>query len=158
LTPALKQQLEATGAIQVELNAQDLDTVQKSFGNSTFMAGTQGWYPDFADPSETLDAFIYVNDGATNITRIQSGPVSDKASQLIALAKQADVESDLAKRSNLYKQIQDLYADLVVTLPLYLENVYIVYRDGIRGSGQYAAPEALNIGSLVQLNYSTLVK
>jgi peptide/nickel transport system substrate-binding protein len=147
--PLIKQQLEATGAIQVELKPQQGDT---------YAVDVWGWYADYGDPSQILDFYIYQPYTSTNISKIQSGPLAEKARQLIALAQQADIETDQAKRAGQYQQIQDLYADLVVTLPLVLETGYIVYRDNIKGSAQYDYPETLNIGPLVEFNYSTLMK
>ena len=77
---------------------------------------------------------------------------------MLTLAHQADIETDQTKRAGLYHQVQDLYADLVVTVPLVLETPDIVYRDGIKGSAQYASPETLNIGPMFEFNYATLVK
>jgi peptide/nickel transport system substrate-binding protein len=156
--PLIKQQLEASGAVQVALNAVDMSTPQANSGAETFVAGISEWYPDYGDPSEIQDQFIYQLGSGTNISRIQSGPLAEKVSQLLALAHQADIETDQTKRIGLYHQVQELYADLVVTLPLVLDTPHIVYRDGIRGSAQYASPEALNIGPMLELSYSTLVK
>jgi peptide/nickel transport system substrate-binding protein len=156
--PLIKKQIEATGLIQVELNAEDENTYESELKSGTLAAWVEGWYPDFGDQSEILDVYIFQNGSGTNINKIQIGPEADKASQLIALAHLADIETDQAKRSGLYKQIQNLYADLVVTLPLVLETPFIVYRDGIQGSAQYASPETLNIGPMFEFNYATLVK
>ena len=71
---------------------------------------------------------------------------------------QADVETDLTKRADLYKQAQDVFADLVVTVPLFLNPENVVFRDNIHASDQYASPETLNIGGTIEFNYSTLSK
>ena len=156
--PLIKKQIEASGLIQVELNGEDEKTYQSEFGSGTPAAWVEEWYPDFGDPAEILDAYIYQLGSGTNISRIQSGPLAEKVSQLLALAHQADIETDQTKRIGLYHQVQELYADLVVTLPLVLDTPHIVYRDGIRGSAQYASPEALNIGPMLELSYSMLEK
>jgi peptide/nickel transport system substrate-binding protein len=156
--PLIKQQLEDSGAIQVALTAVDMSTPPADSEAGTFVAGISKWYPDYGDPSEILDVFIYQLGSGTNITRIQNGPDAEKVSQLLALAHQADIETDQTKRTSLYHQVQILYADLVVTLPLVLENPHIIYRDGIKGSDQYASAETLNIGPMLEFNYSTLVK
>ena len=71
---------------------------------------------------------------------------------------QLDTETDPAKRAEIYKHAQDIYASLAVTLPLFLENEHVVHQDGIKGSTQYGSPEKPNIGSTLEFNYSTLVK
>ena len=59
-------------------------------------------------------------------------PINDKAQQLVDLLLQADVETDLDKRAELYEQAQDLYADMVVTLPLFFMAEHITYRANIQ--------------------------
>jgi hypothetical protein len=71
---------------------------------------------------------------------------------------QADVETDVAVREALYEEIQDVYADLVVTVPLFIIAEHVTYGPAISGSDMYAAPEVLNIGPTMEFNYSTLTK
>jgi ABC-type transport system substrate-binding protein len=61
-------------------------------------------------------------------------------------------------RTILYQQAQEIYADLVVTIPLFMDVGYIIYRDTILSSSEYPYPEALNIGLGNMLNYSLLTK
>jgi ABC-type transport system substrate-binding protein len=70
----------------------------------------------------------------------------------------ADVEVDQTKRADLYKQAQDLYADLVVTLPLFFNAEHVVYQNYIKGTASLATPETLNIGPSVLFLYSTISK
>ena len=71
---------------------------------------------------------------------------------------QSDVETDLTKRADLLMQAQEVYADLVVTLPLFLNPEYIVYRDNIQASSDHPSPENLNIGGTIEFDYSVLTK
>jgi hypothetical protein len=43
-----------------------------------------------------------------------------------------------------------------VTVPLWLEPEYIVYRDGICGDASLPTPESLNIGPTTEFSYSVL--
>jgi peptide/nickel transport system substrate-binding protein len=160
----IKKQLEATGAIQVDLKAQEWSTyVTALTGGESYAAGVLGWFFDYPDSSNYLDPFVYNGGEGTNVTTAQEGsdtgtPINDKAKQLVDLLTQADTETDQAKRAQLYQQAQDVYADLVVTLPLFFEAEHIVYRDNIHGSDQYPSPETLNIGPTLEFNYATLSK
>jgi peptide/nickel transport system substrate-binding protein len=160
----IKKQLEATGEIQVTLHAQEWSTYVTSLtGGQAYAVGILGWFFDFPDSSNYLDPFVYNKGEGTNVTTPETGssygtPINDKAKQLVDLLNQADVEQDPAKRAQLYQQAQDLYADMVVSIPLYFVSEHVVYRSNIHGSSTYASPETLNIGPNLEFNYATLSK
>jgi ABC-type transport system substrate-binding protein len=85
-------------------------------------------------------------------------PINESAAKVVDLLAQADLESDVDARAALYEQAQEAYADLVVTIPLFLIAEHITYRPNISGSDMYASPETLNIGPTIEFNYSTLTK
>lgn len=161
----IKKQLEATGAIKVNLNAQEWSTyVVNLVGGQAYTAGVLGWFFDYPDSSNYLDPFVF-NDGmGTMVALATEGstfgePINDTAAELIDLMAQADVETDFTKRADLYAQAQEIYADLVVTIPLFLIAEHVTYNpDIISGSTNHVAPEALNIGPTMEFNYSTLTK
>ena len=160
----IQKQLEATGEIKVTLQSQEWSTYAPTLtGGEAYAAGVLGWFYDYPDPSNYMDPFVYNGGEGTNVSPSAEGtdygkPINEKAQQLVDLMTQADVETDLTKRADLYKQAQDVYADLVVTLPLFLNPENVVFRDNIHGSDQYASPETLNIGGTIEFNYSTLTK
>jgi peptide/nickel transport system substrate-binding protein len=160
----IKKELEATGEMQVTLSAQEWSTyVPALTGGKSYEGGVLGWFFDYPDPSNYLDPFVYNRGEGTNVTAPATGsttgtPLNDKATQLVALLQQADIEGDATKRADEYKQAQDLYADMVVTLPLFFEAEHVVYASDIHGSSAYATPETLNIGSNIIFNYSLLSK
>jgi peptide/nickel transport system substrate-binding protein len=160
----IKKQLEATGAIKVNLHAQEWSTyVPALTGGKSYQGGVLGWFFDYPDSSNYLDPFVYNGGEGTNVSPAQAGtdfgkPINDKAKQLVDLLAQADAESDQTKRADLYKQAQDIYADLVVTLPLFFNAEHITYRSNIHGSSQFATPETLNIGPSLEFWYSLLTK
>jgi peptide/nickel transport system substrate-binding protein len=160
----IKKQFEATGAVQVDLKAQEWSTyVTALTGGESYPAGVLGWFFDYPDSSNYVDPFVF-NDGmGTNISPRKEGtdygtPINDKAQQLVDLLAQADKSSDQAERAELYKQAQDIYADLVVTLPIFFNAEYITYRPTVQGSSEFALPETLNIGPAIEFWYSTLSK
>jgi peptide/nickel transport system substrate-binding protein len=160
----IKKQLEATGEIQVTLQAQEWSTYASALTEGkSYQAGVLGWFFDYPDSSNYLDPFVYNGGEGTNVTTAATGsltgtPMNDKATQLVALLQKADTETDLTKRADLYSQAQDLYADLVVTLPLFFQAEHVVYQNHIQGSSAFATPETLNIGPNVVFNYSLLSK
>jgi peptide/nickel transport system substrate-binding protein len=160
----IKQQLEATGAIKVTLNAQEWSTyVTNLVGGQAYPAGVLGWFFDYPDSSNYLDPFVF-NDGMGTMVSLSAEgssygePIDDLATELVNLLAQADVESDVVARAELYKQAQDVYADLVVSIPLFMIAEHITFNSNIKGSASFPAAEALNIGPTMEFNYSTLTK
>jgi len=64
----------------------------------------------------------------------------------------------MTKRADIYKQAQDLYADMVVTVPLFFNAEHVVYRSNIKADANSAKPENLNIGPDIMFFYSELSK
>ncbi|MBN2257983.1 MAG: hypothetical protein JW704_09180, partial [Anaerolineaceae bacterium] len=107
--------------------------------------------------------FVYNGGMGTDVALAADGStfgvaINDKAQLLLDLLSAADVETDMAKREALYVQAQEVYADLVVTLPLFFQAEHITYRSNIRGSSDFGSPETLNIGGNVEFTYSMLTK
>jgi len=155
----IEQQLEATGAINVTLQAQEWSTyVTALTGGEAYPAGVLGWFFDFPDTSNYLDPFV-VNEGlGTNVTDADNTPINDAAAQLLSLLEEAAIETDGDARSALYEEAQEIYADLAVTLPLFFEAEHVVYPSTVSGDAMYASPETLNIGPNLEFYYSLLTK
>jgi peptide/nickel transport system substrate-binding protein len=160
----IQQQLEATGAIDVTLQAQEWSTyITALTGGESYPAGVLGWFFDYPDSSNYLDPFVFNGGLGTNVALAAEGsdygePIDDTAAELVDLLAQADVESDVDARAALYEQAQEVYADLVVTLPLFIIAEHVTYRPGIAGTDMYATPGTLNIGPTLEFNYSTITK
>jgi peptide/nickel transport system substrate-binding protein len=160
----IKKQLEATGEMKVDLKAQEWSTYAPALtGGKSYGAGVLGWFFDYPDSSNYLDPFVFNRGEGTNVTAPETGsltgiPINEKSKQLVDLLNKADIETDLAKRTDLYKQAQDLYADLVVTLPLFYQAEHVVYPSNIKGSPSYPMADALNIGPNILFYYSLIAK
>jgi peptide/nickel transport system substrate-binding protein len=160
----IQKELEATGMIKVTLQSQEWSTyVTACTGGEAYAACVLGWFYDYPDASNYLEPFIYNGGQGTNVSPSEAGtdygkPINDKAQQLVDLMNQSDVETDLTKRAELLKQAQEVYADLVVTLPLFLNPEYVVYRDNIHGMDSHPSPDTLNIGGTIEFDYSVLTK
>ena len=160
----IQKQLEATGAIKVNLQAQEWSTyVTALTGGESYAAGVLGWFFDYPDSSNYLDPFVYNGGEGTNVATKKEGSstgvgINDQAKQLIDLLQKADSETDKTKRADLYQQAQNLYADMVVSVPLFYVPENVVYRANIHGSDQYDTPETLNIGPTIDFSYSLISK
>lgn len=155
----IEQQLEATGAIEVTLQAQEWSTyVTALTGGDAYPAGVLGWFFDYPDTSNYLEPFVFNGGLGTMVTSADGTPINDRAAELVSLLEQASTETNQETRATLYRQAQEIYADLVVTLPILFEAEHVVYSDAVQGSSQYASPETLNIGPNLEFYYSVLSK
>jgi peptide/nickel transport system substrate-binding protein len=158
----IEQQLEATGAINVTLEAQEWSTyVTALTGGNEYPAGVLGWFFDYPDPSNYLEPFVYNGGNGTNVAPAVEGspfgePIDDQSAELLELLQQGAGQTDQDARAAVYEQVQQIYADLVVTLPLFFEAEHVVYPGHISGDSAFASPETLNIGPTIEFNYSTL--
>ena len=154
----MSEQLEASGMIEVELIAQEWSTyIGAVIAGEDYAVSLLGWFFDYPDPDNYLAPFVLNGGLGTMITDPDTGAGIDADSQaLVDLLVEAGVETDLDARAALYGQVQDLYADLVVTLPLYFEPEHVIYWDYISASDAEGAVESLNIGPTFDLRYSLL--
>jgi peptide/nickel transport system substrate-binding protein len=153
----IEQQLEATGAMDVTLEAQEWSTyVTALTGGEAYPTGVLGWFFDYPDPSNYLEPFVLNGGLGTNVTNPDGEPVNDQAAELVSVLEEASTESDEAAREELYVQAQEIYADMVATVPILFEAEHVVPTDGVSGSDEYATPETLNIGPNLEFYYSVL--
>jgi peptide/nickel transport system substrate-binding protein len=156
----IEQQLEATGAIDVTLQAQEWSTyVTALTSGDAYPDGVLGWFFDYPDPSNYLEPFVLNGGLGTNVTSADGTPINDDAANLVSMLEEASVETDLDARAALYEDIQNLYAEMVVSLPILFEPEYVVYDPNvISGNSDVATPETLNIGPNLEFYYSVLTK
>ena len=160
----IQQQLEATGAIKVTLQAQEWSTyVTACTGGEAYAICVLGWFYDYPDASNYMEPFIYNDGQGTMVSPAAEGtdygqPINDKAQQLVDLMSQSDVETDITARAALIEQAQDIYADMVVTIPLFLNPEYMVFRDNIHPIDSLGGADALNVGGTIEFSYSVLSK
>ncbi|HID64098.1 MAG TPA: peptide ABC transporter substrate-binding protein [Anaerolineae bacterium] len=106
----LKQALEETGVIQVNLQSAEWATYTDYFGPGTMPVFLLGWYPDYLDPDNYTWSFAE-SDASDDIAIFYSNEQMDD------LLHRAQVETDPAVREDLYRQIQELWATEVPTIP-----------------------------------------
>lgn len=153
----IEQQLEATGVFDITLEAQEWSTyVTALTGGDAYPAGVLGWFFDYPDPSNYIEPFVFNGGLGTMVTSPDGEPINDQAAELVSMLEEASVEQDDDARATMYEEIQDLYADLVVTLPILFESEHVVATEGVSASDEYPSPETLNIGPNLEFYYSVL--
>jgi peptide/nickel transport system substrate-binding protein len=136
----IKEQLEETGLIQVELASMNWAEYVDGFVAGDLPFFILGWFPDFADPETWLSPF------ASCLQSPDNG-VNYCNEEMDALLLAAASSSDPAERETLYQQIGDLYAEEVPTIPLFWEPEFVTYSDGVEG---------VEIGPPFEFNYNVL--
>ncbi|GAP13003.1 bacterial extracellular solute-binding proteins, family 5 Middle [Longilinea arvoryzae] len=136
----IKEQLEETGLIKVDLKSQNWAEYVDSFVAGKLPAFILGWFPDFVDPDNWLTPFASCLQSPDNGVNY-CNPAMDE------LLTKAATTPDGPDREALYKQIGELYADEVPTLPLFWEPEFITYRNGVEG---------IKISSAFEFNYYPL--
>jgi peptide/nickel transport system substrate-binding protein len=151
------QQLEATGMIEVDVQAQEWGTyIGAVVGGEDFPVSVLGWFFDFPDPENYLQPFIQNGGTGTMVTSKEGELTPGINPALLELLAASRTETDLAARAEILGELQDVYADEVVTLPLWIEPEFIVYRDGVCGDASLPNAASLNIGATMEFVYSVL--
>jgi peptide/nickel transport system substrate-binding protein len=157
----IAQQWEATGMIDVNEVSQEWSTyVSDCTNGDTFDVCVLGWFFDFPDAENYLQPFIE-GDGLGSMVLCPNDSCGDATTTgtdpaLGDLLLQQRAETDMGARADILGQLQDVYADEVVTIPLWLEPEFIIYRDGIAADSSLPNPESLNIGPDFEFIYSLL--
>jgi peptide/nickel transport system substrate-binding protein len=152
------QQLEATGMIDVEVSAQEWSTyVGAATGGEEYPVSLLGWFFDFPDPENYLQPFIENGGIGTMVTAKEDGSISEGVNpELLTLLTASRGETDLDARAAILGDLQTVYAEEVVTVPLWIEPEFIVYRDGVCGDASLPNPQTLNVGATMELIYAVL--
>lgn len=147
----LERQLEATGLLDVTLTAQAWNTYVGEVVDGTYNAALLGWVYDFPDPHNYLAPFLLQGGMGGSGTG-----ESEAMDEMVNLLDRAAVESDTEQRASLYARLQELYAEEVVTLPLWVDPEAVAYWDHVVADPEGPYPEALNIGPILRLDYGSL--
>lgn len=136
----IKEQLEETGLMQVELVSQNWAEYVDAFVDGSLPVFILGWFPDFADPENWLSPFgscLQSPDLGVNYCN----------EQMDDLLLSAASSPDPAEREALYQEIGELWANEIPTIPLFWEPEFITYRDGVEG---------VAVGAPFEFNYNVL--
>jgi peptide/nickel transport system substrate-binding protein len=119
----VKSQLEASGVVQVTLNALEWTAFKEAERAESMPTFLIGWYPDYLDPDNYVVPFL-----RSAMTWNGAGYGTEEMDAL--LTAQA-VEGDPDTRADLLGQIQDLAVTESPFVPLAQGGLFVAYREGI---------------------------
>ncbi|AEA47974.1 ABC transporter substrate-binding protein [Archaeoglobus veneficus] len=126
LAQVLKEQLEATGVIEVELKSAEWSTYVDYLRKGAMMLSLLGWYPDYLDPDDYTTPFL--KSGSNKwLGNGYSNPEMDE------LLDKAAASTDINERTKYYEQAQDILAEDVPIIPLIQGKLYVVANKDISG-------------------------
>ncbi len=126
MAAVLKNQFEATGVMKVNVKSSEWATYKDNWSNKAMPMFLLGWYPDYNDPDNYTAAFAGTT-GSAGMGIFFSDETWD--AKLLA----GQTETDTAKRLAIYEEIQDMWADDVMTIPIYQGSLYLFTQKGISG-------------------------
>ena len=124
----IKDNLEETGLIQVNLQNTEWATYKEYMNAGSMPVFLLGWYPDYLDPDNYTAPFA--ESGASDDIGIFYA--SDEMDSLLTAGRKAtDLRSD--ERKKIYEDIQKLWAVDVPTIPLTQGTLLVVAQPDIKG-------------------------
>ncbi len=120
----IKDQLEADGLFAVDLQSTEWVQYSKDRTADAYPAYQLGWFPDYSDADNYLAPFFLTENFLGN-------HFSDAQVEQLILAQA--VEPDVAKRTAMIEQIQELVAQQLSTLPLLQGAQVAVTGTGVEG-------------------------
>jgi len=138
----IKEQLEKTGLIEVELKSSEWATYVDQLRKGQMMICLLGWYPDYIDPDNFLYPFLHSEANKWTGTGYANPQVN-------TLLEEASIKPDQAVRAELYKQVQQILAEDVPFIPILQGKLLIVLHKNVEG---------VMLGPTMLLYYWTIYK
>ena len=135
----IKEQVEETGLVEVNLSAQNWATYIDAAVEGQYPIYILGWFPDFVFPDTWLFPWAESTQSA-GLGLMYNNPDMDDLLTRAATAPKDEQEA-------LYHEAQTFYAEEVVTIPMFWEPEYITYREGVTG---------ITIGAPFEFNYAVV--
>ncbi|MCP4400450.1 MAG: peptide ABC transporter substrate-binding protein [bacterium] len=126
MAAVLKTQLEATGAMKVNVKSAEWATYKENWRNKVMPIYLLGWYPDYIDPDNYTAAFAGTAGSAGNGIYF-SDEVWD------AKLAEAQQNNDPEARKAIYEEIQQMWTDDVPTVPIFQGSLYLFTQNNIEG-------------------------
>jgi len=142
MAAVLKDQLEATGMMKVNVKSAEWATYRDNWKNKVMPAYLLGWYPDYIDPDNYTAAFAGTA-GSKGIGINFSDPYWD--------IKFVDGQTitDPEKRADLYEELQTLWTYEVPTVTIFQGMLYLFAQKGIHG---------IMLSPTLQFNYGPIYR
>jgi peptide/nickel transport system substrate-binding protein len=122
----LKDSLEASGVISVNLQSLDWAGYRTARVQETMQAYIMGWYPDYIDPDDYIYPFVQSSGGSWLHLNYAS-------STMDALVANARGNTSQTVREGIYSQINDLIVADCPLIPLYQSGAYAVTKTNVQG-------------------------
>ncbi|ADM27496.1 extracellular solute-binding protein family 5 [Ignisphaera aggregans DSM 17230] len=126
LAQLIKEQLERTGLIVVDLKSSEWATYVDQLRNGQMMIALLGWYPDYIDPDNFLYPFLHSQANKWTGT----GYANPEVDRLI---EEGAIELDQTKRAEIYGEVQRILAEDVPYIPLLQGKLLMVTQKNIEG-------------------------
>ena len=140
LAQVLKNDLEASGMLKVNLKSAEWATYKDQWNKKEMPAFLLGWYPDYVDPDDYTAAFAST-EGSKGEGIYFSNPTWD------ALFQKEQTNADPKVREEIFTKIQQMWIDEVPTVPIYQGNLYVFTKPNVKG---------VTIGPTLIFNYNQL--
>ncbi|AGT35853.1 hypothetical protein N186_07575 [Thermofilum adornatum] len=121
----IKQNLEASGMIKVDLKSADWATYRSLFKQEKIAMWLLGWFPDFLDPDNYVRPFYHSGANGWLHVNYKNPTVDD------LIDKQVLQPTD--QRIQTLAQIQDIVADDAPIIPLWQEGQFAVAQPNVKG-------------------------
>jgi len=121
----LKQQLEASGLIKVELKSADWATYRTLMREEKIACWLLGWYPDFLDPDNYVRPFYHSSANAWLHVHYENPEVDRLIDE--------QVLQPTEQRIRTLENIQDIAADDAPIIPLWQEGQFAVAQPNVKG-------------------------
>jgi peptide/nickel transport system substrate-binding protein len=127
MAEVLKAQFEKCPAIKVNLKSAEWAAYKDNWDKKVMPSFLLGWYPDYVDPDDYTAVF-----GGTTGSAGMGINFSDKNWDALFVKEQGS--TDPAVRKDVFAQVQKLWTDEVITVPIWQGDMYIFTKPGISGA------------------------
>jgi len=126
LAAVLKDQLEATGVVKIDVKSAEWATFKDNLDDKSMPMFLFGWYPDYTDPDNYTTPWAGTT-GSIGMGNYFSDPIWD------AKLVEAQTTPGIEARTPIYEELQQMWAEDVITIPLYQGTLYLFTQKNISG-------------------------
>ncbi len=140
MAAVVKQQLEATGVMDVTVKSAEWATYKQNWREQIMPVYLLGWYPDYIDPDNYTAAFAGTAGSKGNGIYFSDATWD-------AMFVEAQKNPAEAKRAEIYTKIQQMWTDEVPTAPIFQGSLFLFTQNNIDG---------VMISPTLQFNYAPI--
>jgi peptide/nickel transport system substrate-binding protein len=126
IAAVLKNQLEATGVMKVNVKSAEWAAYRDNWANKVMPVWLLGWYPDYIDPDNYTSAFA----GTAGSKGLGIHFSSAKWDQKLVEGQTA---TDMDVRTRVYQTLQQWWTQDVPTAPIFQGTLYLFSQKNVRG-------------------------